>query len=435
MILPLPIVEVEVAYGAALGRPAIINRDPAPAETGVPRAGPFAFEIIDPDASGIDSATVNVEIDGATVLQNGAVQAGWSATITAIDDGFRYDLTPDDDFASEASILICVDAETNDAVTGESEWTITIEDYTIPTLDAGRATDLSTVVLDFSEAVTIPAGATFTLSASESPAAAVVVTTSSTSGPSITLTTDRALSPGRTYTVTVTGVEDVAGNAIAAGSTVDVVGFVCSPSERSFDLWRWLPLYNRRADNSGDLRALIDVFQEVFDLALCEIDRFRWIYDIERAPEVYVDQMLYSLGSPFVTEGLSLTRKRRLLGALVGMYRLKGTAQGIIDAIRFFIGLEVTVRGLARTGLRLGYNDIGIDFVLGTSDRRLLYTFVIEAPRAVTDDEREQITAIALYMKPAREHFGGVREPAADPPGDWIIGTSTLGGGATLGGA
>lgn len=432
MILPLPVVEVEVAYGAAATRPAIINRDPAPDEAGVPRGGPFAFELIDPDASGINSATVNVEIDGAVVLQNGAVQAGWSATITAIDDGFRYVLTPDVDFDSEASILICVDAETNDSVTGEFEWTVTIEDYVIPTLDSGVATDLQTVVLAFSEPITIPDGATFTIAASEAPAAAVVVTASSASGSTITLTTDRELSPGRTYVVTVTGVEDIVGNAVAAGSTVTVTGFVCSPPEREFDLWRWLPLYNRRADNSGDLRALIDVFQEVFDLALCQIDRFRWIYDIERAPEAYIDQMLYGLGNPFNAEGLSLTRKRRLLGALVGMYRLKGTAQGIIDAIRFFLGLEVTVRGLARTGLRLGYNDIGIDFVLGTSDRRLLYTFVIEAPRAVTDEERAQITAIALYMKPAREHFGGVREPAADPPGAWIIGTSELGSGATL---
>ena len=434
MILPLPIVEVEVAFGAASTRPAIINRDPAPDETGVPRGGPFAFEIIDPEASGINSATVNVEIGGASVLQNGAVQAGWSATITAIDDGLRYSLTPDDDFASEASVLICVDAETNDSITGEFEWTITIEDYVVPTLDAGRAIDLQTVEIDFSEPIAIPSGAVFTITAAEAPAASVTVTGSSASGSTITLSTDRALSPGRSYVVTVTGVEDVAGNAVAAGSTVTIAGFVCSPSERSFDLWRWLPLYNRRADDSGDLRALIDVFQEVFDLALCQIDRFRWIYDIERASEAYIDQILYGLGSPFVTEGLSLTRKRRLAGALVGMYRLKGTSQGIVDAIRFFLGLEVPVRGLGRTGTRLGYNDIGIDFVLGSSDRRDLYTFVIEAPRAVTDDERAQITAIALYMKPAREYFGGVREPAPAPLGDWIIGTSALGLGTTIGG-
>ena len=434
MILPLPIVEVEVAYGATSDRPAFINRDPAPDETGVPRGGPFIFEIIDPDASGIDSATVNVEIGGSAVLSNGAVQAGWSATITAIDDGFRYELTPDDDFASEASVLVCVDAETNDSITGESEWTITIEDYTSPTLNAGRATDLQVVQLDFSEPIVIPDGAVITIVAAESPAATVTVTSSSASSSTITLTTDRALSPGRSYTVTVTGVEDVAGNAVAAGSTVVVVGFDCSPSERVFDLWRWLPLYNRRADDSGDLRALIDVFQEVFDLALCQIDRFRWIYDIERASEAYIDQLLYGLGSPFVAEGLSLTRKRRLAGALVGMYRLKGTSQGIIDAIRFFLGLEVTVRALGRTGTRLGYNDIGIDFVLGSSGRRTLYTFVVESPRAVTDDERAQITAIALYMKPAREHFGGVREPVPAPLGDWIIGTSALGSGATLGG-
>ncbi len=52
-------------------------------------------------------------------------------------------------------------------------------------------------------------------------------------------------------------------------------------------------------DETGDLRRFVDCLQEVLDLLLAEIDRFPEIWDIERAPESFLDLILRNLGNPF----------------------------------------------------------------------------------------------------------------------------------------
>ncbi len=72
------------------------------------------------------------------------------------------------------------------------------------------------------------------------------------------------------------------------------------PEQRQFDLWSMLPKHNRRIDSSGDLARFISCLQEITDYLLTSIDIFPQIFDLERAPELFVDRMLQDLGNPFV---------------------------------------------------------------------------------------------------------------------------------------
>ena len=109
-----------------------------------------------------------------------------------------------------------------------------------------------------------------------------------------------------------------------------------------------LPTHARRDDETGDLRRFIARLQEVTDLLLASTDRWPEIFDLERAPEPFVDAILADLGNPFGFL-LDLAAKRRLAGALVQMYRLKGTKVGIQRALRFFLEIE-SRRRLQRRG-------------------------------------------------------------------------------------
>src|SRR6185369_6179522 len=112
--------------------------------------------------------------------------------------------------------------------------------------------------------------------------------------------------------------------------------------DRDFNLWEMIPQVNQDLDASRDLFKFVACLQEVVDLLLCDVDRWTDIIDVDVAEERYLDQMLIGLGNPFsFAAELEVIDKRRLVRVLVGMYRLKGTARGIRDAIRFFLGLEV----------------------------------------------------------------------------------------------
>lgn len=123
--------------------------------------------------------------------------------------------------------------------------------------------------------------------------------------------------------------------------TAPSLGF---PAERSFDLWRMLPEFNRREDDegTGDLRRFISCLQEIVNLQLYEVDHWTDILDRDKAAERYLDAMLLDLGNPFAFD-LTEIEKRRLLRVLVSIYRQKGTARGIINVIRFFLGIVVEI--------------------------------------------------------------------------------------------
>ncbi len=249
------------------------------------------------------------------------------------------------------------------------------------------------------------------------------------SGSSVDVLTDVELTPGASYRLTVTGVADLPGNPVAAPDNVaDFRGFVpAQPARRRFDLYQLLPAMNRREDETGDLRRFLLCLQEVTDLLLADIDRFTDILDPDVARESFVDLMLTDLGNPFPFD-LSLVDKRRLLNVLVGVFREKGTAVGIKNAIRFFLGLEVVVGEYMGEALVLGESLLGEDWVLGPSGDFSPYAFELVAPRALTAEERRRIRRIVDYMKPAHTHLVRITEPEIPEIIDHLeLGLSELG--------
>jgi phage tail-like protein len=264
------------------------------------------------------------------------------------------------------------------------------------------------------------------------PAASVLPVAVQAAGPSaVDVELDIELSQRATYRVVVTGIVDADGFAGSdAHNHASFAGFVPPgrPRARALELIRMLPELNRQMDQTGDLRNFMAVLQDVLELLLSEIDRFADIFDPDRAPEPFLDHMLEDLGNPFAFD-LTTLQKRRLLSVLVQIYQQKGTAAGIRNAIRFFLGVDVTsVDSFHGTTMVLGESQLGVDWVLGPSDSFARYAFNITVSRRLTETERQQIRQIVDLMRPAHTHFIDIIEPGEPAHIDhWELGLSRLG--------
>jgi phage tail-like protein len=262
----------------------------------------------------------------------------------------------------------------------------------------------------------------------------VVVAVEPVTSSAVDLLTDVPLTPAASYRLEVEGVADVAGTVIDAADSIAVfTGFVPPrPASRVFELYRFLPELNRREDETGDLQRFLACLQEVTDLVLVDIDRFTDILDPDLAPEPFVDLMLGELGNPFAFD-LVPVDKRRLSNVLVAMYREKGTAVGIINAIRFFLGLEVQIIAYAGEALTLGESLLGEDWVLGPSSLFAALAFEVVCPRILGTEERRRLRQIVDYLKPAQTHFTRLVEPVPPETVDPVeLGQSELGEGWIL---
>ena len=187
------------------------------------------------------------------------------------------------------------------------------------------------------------------------------------------------------------------------------------PAGRSFDLWRMLPRINRDEDVTKDLEHFILCLQDVTNLLLFDIDSFADIIDPDFAEEPWLSLMLCDLGNPFSFAELSDIDERRLIAILVPLYKQKGTCIGLENAIRFFVGVDVTcVEGLISC-MSLGESMLGEDWILCPSSSAARYTFSIDSPVVLTDNQRTQIVQITDLMKSAHTHLGTIIEPTAGP--------------------
>ena len=426
-----------VAAIVAVARPMLVNRDPGPAETGVPLEWFVALEVLDPGPDGVDRASTQVWVDGVLAFDGGAVlemQPGFDgprAEVIETADTLRVVLDPVTSFSSEATVTVRVVSATNGGAHALDEtYSFTAEDRTAPKVVAAQATDLRTVQIGFDEDVVVTDLAGFVLSPLAFPAVPLLPVSATADGTVVSLIVDSEMTPDVLHEVVVTGVADVFGNPVAAPDDRAVfAGFrPTRPAARRFDLWTMLPRHNRRTDATGDLRRFIACLQEVADLLLAEADRFPDVFDLERAPEDFLDFILRDLGNPFPFD-LDGLGKRRLASVLVEMYRQKGTAAGIENAIRFFLGIDITaITAFTGTTLILGESELGVDWELGPSDRFARYAFNVEVDEPLTETQRSQIRAIVDYLKPAHTHFVDLVEPGVPPVFDhWELGISELG--------
>jgi phage tail-like protein len=152
------------------------------------------------------------------------------------------------------------------------------------------------------------------------------------------------------------------------------------------------------------------VFRSIFE-AFCEFDtevvrkeilNFSDIVNIEKTR--IIDILLRNLGNPFPIATMTEDQKRRLARSLIAIYRRKGTATGIEQAILFFTSLIAKVIDFAEDESEtwiLGESELGVGTVLTPgSESPDLFTFLVEFDECLTDQEMENVEKIIDFMKP-----------------------------------
>lgn len=406
------------------GRPILANRYPPPSSLGAPRDTNIRLDVMDTTASGVSAAATKVYIDGELAFDGGVFMAGWTGleSVTQSLDGGRTRrvvIDPLVPFSGEQVVEVRVISATNDGAPVDVTYQFTCEDVDGPAIESAQAIGESTVRVVFDEAVQSDGAAgaltasnwSVTLADSSIAVWANISSVASVTPTTVDLTTDIPLTAGAAYRVAAFGIEDNLGNPVSAPDNAAVfVAYGEQAVGRSFRVRDLIP----PVDGVEDYDRFMAVIQEVTDLLLRRIDRWADIIDIDLAPEAFVDIILQDLGNPFPFE-LTLLEKRRLGRLLVPIYRSKGLARGIKNAIRVFMGLEVTLDYPNFRGLRLGSMRLGSSFRLA-GDAYDAYSFEVHAPRTLTDVERDRIRAIATYMMVGHEHLVRIVEPAGPPP-------------------
>jgi len=402
----------------------------------VPIDSTVALELVDVGPSGVDRTATQVWLGELLVFDGGRSPellpeyAGARSLVLQTADTLRIVLDPLAPFESQAEVGVRVKSRTADAAAALDEtYRFFIEDRTAPRVVAAQATGPRTVVVSFDEPVMVAGAPSFELRVLAGPAVPVSAASAVAEAELVSITLDTEMTPDITYEARAVGISDLSGNPVLPPfDRVRFEGFrPAQPAARGFDLWLLLPRHNRRDDTTGDLERFIRCLQEPTDLLLAGADAFPDIFDLERAPEAFLDAILADLGNPFAFE-LDLVGRRRLASLLVEMYRQKGTAKGIKNAVRFFLGLETTIEAFASDTLALGDAELGVSWILGPSDRFALYAFNVVASRVLAPAERRQLRVIVDYLKPAHTHFIDLIEPSAPIEAEhWELGVSELG--------
>ena len=446
--LPGYYIDSVVEVGTAANDLEVINQNPSPGESNVPRSTNIVFDVARTDGNGLPSlATLKVFIQGVLAVDNGVFQPGFTGPGSVITEvgptsqpnTLRYTIDIGSDFLSSEDITVRVFNESSLLL--DTSWTFTIQDTTGPAVLAVQAREKKVIRVQYNEAMTaagdLTAGDALTPSnyvfeRISAPAVNVVATAvTQVNESTYDVETDIELTFGGEYRMTVSNVEDTSGNPILAPSnTLTFNAFVPDfPEGREFSVYRFLPQITRDEDSTQELLLWTACLQEVTNVLLCEIDEWTDILDPDIAPEIFVDAMLCDLGNPFAfVEELSLTDKRRLIRVLTDIYKSKGTAQGIKDVIRFFLGIEVEIVELAAEGWVLGEDELGATTVLGPGTAFLLYSFEVVVDFVLTDEQRQRIEDIVDFMKPAHTHLIRIVEPVVPEVIDhWELGLSELG--------
>lgn len=236
------------------------------------------------------------------------------------------------------------------------------------------------------------------------------------------------------YNVAVANVVHTTGVIDPAHDDQDFDGYIVSWVPRqSLHLYDILPPLSRRLDDTGELELFCTVIQEVFDRFTEDIDAFfNELCTLDYMRPEWLDGLLYDLGDQY-SEIFNLTtnEKRRLAGALVSMYRRKGTCIGMVEAIDFFMGITIL-------GCRGGWDDCwtlaggaypapydgsylsegvypaasGGDAYLGPVGYEVYSFWLLHAaPGTLTADQLTKIAAIVDLIKPAYTHYMGVTAP------------------------
>lgn len=427
----------------------IFNRVPQGNEVQVPVGTNVEFDIATTSGT-VTLASTYVWIDDVLAFSAGAFQTGFDGAASLYGnpqpDVLRIRIDPTTDFAPLAVKSVRVVSASSAAGSIDSLWSFMTEDLIAPSVVTALPHTPLTLRVTFDEPVLQvdatnsddalnPSNWTIALESTSLddglPAVPLDVVSVATITDSIVeLTFDWEMTPGALYRVSATSIVDLFDNVVNPGANSALfTGYALPvPVGRDFDLLKKLPLANRVEDEDvRELEAFIRCLQEPFNLILYQSDRWTEIIDPDLADERYLDAMLADLGNPFGYD-FEVVEKRRLIQLLVPIYKKKGTAGGIVDAIRLLLGLEVTISVPAFDSVfTLDWSYLGEDY-LGSSDTGNRFTFFVVSPIVLTASQREEITKIAEYMKAAWEHLGGIVEPSVPLVPDHLeLGLSLLG--------
>lgn len=334
----------------------LANRVPEPLEKGVSLDAPINFDVVANSGTAPTSSNLDVFVDGVQAVTAGVGSNGYAALVTTPFAGtLRTSLTPPANLVTNSIVTVQVTVAGSPNL--DSTYTFVAGDTAAPLIVSAQARSSQVVRITFDEDVRQNSAtsiddalnpANYTFERLTRPAVAIAATSvSSVSDDTVDVSTDIEMSYAAPYMAVVANgtVSDLAGNSVVApANTANFEGFAPTfPLGRRFRLWDWIPNFNKAEDSTRELEVFIAVLQEVANLLLSSIDRWVEILDPDTAPEDFLDAMLFDLGNPFQQFELSVIDKRRLLRVLVDIYKSKGTAQGIIDVVRFFLGLEVTI--------------------------------------------------------------------------------------------
>jgi phage tail-like protein len=413
----------------------VVNRSPEPGAVEVARDERILFDLMD-TLSDPDVAATQVYVEGVLAYDGaaGGAQPGYAVSVSTPSTGtrrFEIVLPYLMDSLRTMDVRV-VAANTGGAHLLDETWSFVVVDLTAPVVVSAQSRDHMTVRVTFDEPVTgADVAAVYAFERLEAPSVAVEAVSVVEVAPTVyDVTLDVPITRGALYRVTVSSVEDENGNAIAAPyDRAEFRGYECpAPATRRAELWRWIPQMNRDRDATTDLYRFVACLQEVFDLLLCDVDRWTEILDVDVAAERYLDQMLIGLGNPFAFD-LSADDKRRLIRVLVDVYRSKGTKPGIISVVRFFLGIEIDIVAFVSEGWILGVSELGEDTYLAPGLSRERYSFEVVSPVLLTDAQRTRIEQIVEYMKPAHTHLVRIVEPTEPEVVDHLeLGLSELGG-------
>jgi phage tail-like protein len=426
----LPSVQVQqVVLGTVSSPVALGSVFPEPGIVQVPVSTQVVFWVEAVTASAVLS-NASLYVNGVPAIVNGVGQNGWavgSVFVAPSNAVLVVQATPPAPFAPSSVVSAHAYYTYASGLVIDKAWSFTTVDTVGPSIVSAMAPASRSVSVVWSEA--LGAVGTYALSlVSGAPAVTPnVVGTAPQPDGSVLLTLDIDQTQGAVYLVTATGTTDVYGN-LAVGPSAQFVGYVCqrTPAGRWFQLFKMLLESDQASD---DLRLFVGCYQEVTDLLLCKIDDFLAdAVDPDTATEPWLDLLLADLGNPFPFD-LTFVEKRRLVRLLVSIYKLKGTGQGIVFAVLFFVGVQITITTPWTTGWIIGVSHIGVDTVIASGIQRDLYSYYIVTPVTVTADQMQKIVAIAKYMQPAWTHLRGVLGPVALPPAPqhWQIGLSAVG--------
>jgi len=350
----------------ATGGVFLVNAVPEDGELSVETTASIEFEITDTAGVAPAPAQFQIEVNGVLAYDGpgAGFQPGFGGSFLLVDAATRHvTVTPAIMWDSDAVIVVRVIIGTP---AFDETYSFRVDDTTAPGIASIISQDINRIRLTFTDDVlqVDPFGAGDALNpanyffiATTIPGAAVVpVRVDTVNSRSVDITTDIPLTFGSGYNLTVLGVFDTDENVFvtAPANALDFDAFTPPyPPTRRFYLSEMLPVMNFSEDATGDLRRFVAVIQEVTNLLLYDADRWVGILDSELIPEDMLDAALASLGDPFGRFDLTASQKRQLLDLLVAIYKLKGTGQGIIAVILFFLGIDVAINTFNGEGWEL----------------------------------------------------------------------------------